>query len=61
MKIRKTLVIIKPDALNRSLVGNILTKFEQKGLKICGLKMVHLKSDVLDDHYSHHLKKPFFW
>jgi nucleoside-diphosphate kinase len=60
MKIRQTLIIIKPDALNRSLVGTILQKFEQKGLKICGLKMVELKDEILDEHYSHHLEKPFF-
>jgi nucleoside-diphosphate kinase len=60
MKIRQTLVIIKPDALNRSLVGDILTRFEHKGLKICGLKMVQLKDDVLDLHYSHHSEKAFF-
>lgn len=60
MKIRQTLIIIKPDAVNRSLVGTILQKFEQKGLKICGLKMVQLKDAILDEHYSHHLEKPFF-
>lgn len=60
MKIEKTLVIIKPDALNRSLVGNIIARFEQKGLKICGLKMVLLEDELLEEHYSHHKEKPFF-
>ena len=60
MKIEKTLVIIKPDAVNRSLLGDILTRFEHKGLKICGLKMMELKDELLDEHYSHHSGKPFF-
>ncbi len=60
MKIERTLVIIKPDAVNRSLMGNILNRFEQKGLKIVGMKMTHLKDDILENHYAHIADKPFF-
>lgn len=56
----RTLVIFKPDALNRALVGEILHRFERKGLKIIGIKMVHLDDDLLHDHYAHLKDKPFF-
>jgi len=56
----KTLVIIKPDAVNRDLVGGILARFEQKGLKIAGMKMVRLGNEVLGEHYAHHKGRPFF-
>jgi len=55
-----TLVIIKPDAINRDLVGTIIKRFEQKGLKIVGMKMVHLDPYVLKEHYAHHKDKDFF-
>ncbi len=60
MKIEKTLVIIKPDAVNRSLIGSILQRFERKGLKLLGLKMIHLNDELLDNHYGHLKDKPFF-
>jgi len=56
----KTLIIIKPDALNRALVGDIISRFERKGLKMVGLKMVQLNDEILKDHYSHLADKPFF-
>lgn len=60
MEIEKTLIIIKPDALNRALVGEIVGRFERKGLKIIGMKMLHLQDELLEDHYSHLKDKPFF-
>ncbi len=57
---RRTLIIIKPDAINRSLAGEILNKFEDKGLKIIGLKMERLNVYQLKDHYAHLENKPFF-
>ena len=60
MDIEKTLVIIKPDAVNRALVGNIVSRFELKGLKILGMKMLRLHDSLLEDHYSHLADKPFF-
>lgn len=56
----KTLVIIKPDALQRNLLGEIISRFERKGLKIIGLKMIQLSDILLEEHYSHHKDKPFF-
>jgi nucleoside-diphosphate kinase len=56
----RTLIIIKPDAIYRNLVGEIITRFERKGLKIVGMKMIELTEDMLKDHYSHLADKPFF-
>ena len=56
----KTLIIIKPDALNRALVGDIVNRFEKKGLKMVGLKMIQLDDAILAEHYSHLADKPFF-
>lgn len=56
----KTLVIAKPDALQRGLVGEILRRLENKGLKLIGLKMINLNSDLLQEHYQEHLEKPFY-
>ena len=56
----RTLVILKPDAVNRALVGKVLARFEQKGLKIIAMKMKHLDAQTLNVHYSHHKGKPFF-
>ncbi|MBU3925825.1 nucleoside-diphosphate kinase [Patescibacteria group bacterium] len=60
MKEQRTLIIIKPDALQRNLLGEIITRFERKGLKIIGLKMIQLEDALLDEHYCHHKGKPFF-
>jgi nucleoside-diphosphate kinase len=60
MIIEKTLVIIKPDAVNRQLIGEILNRFEKKGLKIVAMKMTHLNDEILDIHYGHLKEKPFF-
>ena len=56
----RTLVIIKPDAFQRNLLGRIISRFESKGLKIIGLKMTHLNDVLLEEHYEHHKEKPFF-
>ncbi len=58
--IEQTLVLIKPDALQRNLIGEIIVRFEKKGLKIAGLKMLHLSDVILEEHYAHHKHKPFF-
>jgi len=58
--IQKTLVLIKPDAFQRELVGEVLQRFERKGLKIVGMKLIHLDETILADHYSHHVDKPFY-
>ena len=56
----RTLVLIKPDAVQRGLIGNILNRFERKGVKVVGLKLMELSDEILDDHYSHLSDKPFF-
>jgi nucleoside-diphosphate kinase len=56
----KTLILLKPDALQRNLLGAIIQRFEKKGLKIAGLKMMQLSDVLLDEHYAHHKDKPFF-
>jgi nucleoside-diphosphate kinase len=56
----RTLILIKPDALQRNLVGQIVERFERKGLKILGLKMMQVTDEMVKEHYSHHLEKPFF-
>lgn len=56
----RTLILIKPDAIARGLAGSILNRFENKGLKIAGLKMIQLTDKMLSEHYSHLADKPFF-
>ncbi|HKW03659.1 MAG TPA: nucleoside-diphosphate kinase [Nitrososphaerales archaeon] len=56
----RTLIVIKPDGVSRSLVGEILTRFERKGFKIVRLKMLAITEPLAEDFYSPHLGKPFF-
>lgn len=57
---QKTLVILKPSAVQRGFVGEVICRFEKKGLQIVGMKMVSLSDSVLEEHYSHLKEKPFF-
>jgi nucleoside-diphosphate kinase len=59
-KEEQTLILVKPDAIHRSLVGEIIKRFEMKGLKIVGLKMIQLEDVLLEAHYAHIKDKPFF-
>jgi nucleoside-diphosphate kinase len=56
----RTLILIKPDAIGRGLVGKIVTRFEEKGLKLAGIKFLRLTDALLNEHYSHLADKPFF-
>lgn len=56
----RTLVLIKPDAIQRGLIGRIISRFEEKGLKLVGIKFMSLTDEILNEHYSHLLDKPFF-
>jgi len=56
----RTLVLIKPDALQRDLAGEIIKIFERKGLKLVGIKMMALTDALLDEHYSHLTGRDFF-
>jgi len=58
--VERTLVLLKPDAVQRGLIGNILSRFENKGLKIVGLKMRVFPKDHLRQHYDVHKARPFF-
>ncbi len=59
-KEEKTLIILKPDAVHRGLMGEVIGRFERKGLKIVGMKMVQLEDALIDAHYAHIADKPFF-
>jgi len=57
---QQSVVLVKPDGLQRGLIGEIISRFERKGLKLVALKMTQLNDDVLDTWYAHHKEKPFF-
>jgi len=56
----RSVVIVKPDGVQRGLIGEIIHRFEVKGLRLCSLKMVSLSDELLDEWYAHHKDKPFF-
>lgn len=56
----RTLVLLKPDALQRRLVGQILARFEAKGLKIVGMKLLRVSPELAARHYAEHVGKPFY-
>ena len=60
MEQERTLVLIKPDGVQRGLIGEIITRFERKGLKLVGLKLLILPKDTAEELYSPHLGKFFY-
>ncbi len=60
MAIERTLVLVKPGAVQRELTGEIITRFERKGIKIVGIKMMTMDDDMVEEHYSHLKEMPFF-
>jgi len=56
----RTLVLVKPDGVQRQLTGRIIARFEERGLKIVGLKLVQVDRDLAERHYAVHKGKPFF-
>ncbi len=56
----RSVVLVKPDGVQRALIGEIIHRFERKGLKLIGLKMISLNDAVLDEWYAHHKDKSFF-
>ena len=56
----RTLLLIKPDALQRGLLGDVLSRFEHKGFKIVGMKMIRMTRELSKDHYAHLVSKPFY-
>lgn len=60
MALEKTLVLLKPCTVQRSLIGEITSIFEKKGLRIAGMKMMQLNDEILAEHYAHLVDRPFF-
>lgn len=60
MAVERTLVLLKPDAVQRGLTGRILARFEDKGLKVIGMKLRQFERSLLEQHYSDHKGKPFY-
>ena len=60
MAIERTLIIVKPEGVQRGLVGNVLTRFEQRGLKLAGLKLLQITPELAEKHYGVHKGKPFY-
>ena len=60
MAVERTLVLCKPDAVQRGLTGSVIGRFERKGLKLVGLKMLRVGEDLAGRHYAEHLEKVFY-
>ncbi|MEM0342854.1 MAG: nucleoside-diphosphate kinase [Thermoplasmata archaeon] len=58
--IEKTFVMIKPDGVQRGLVGRIIQRFEERGLKICAMKMMRIPRELSERHYAEHKGKAFY-
>ena len=56
----RTLILLKPDALQRGIAGQILARFEQKGLKIVGMKLMQITPALAAKHYEAHKERPFY-
>lgn len=56
----QTFIILKPSTISRSLVGDVLMRFQRKGLQITGIKMMQLTEEILREHYAHLVDRPFF-
>ena len=57
---QKTLVLVKPDGVQRGLIGTVIGRIENKGLKIAGLKLIHVSEELAKEHYGEHVDRPFF-
>ena len=60
MAIEKTLILLKPDAVQRAIAGEIVSRFEKKGLKLVGMKLINVSKELAHTHYAEHKEKPFF-
>ncbi len=56
----RTLILVKPDAFERGLTGEVLTRFERKGLRPVAMKLIAVEEDLANRHYAEHTEKPFF-
>lgn len=57
---QRTLVLLKPDCVQRGLMGKIISRFEEKGLRIAAMKMIHVTPEMSKQHYAEHVAKPFY-
>jgi nucleoside-diphosphate kinase len=60
MSMQRTLVLCKPDTVQRGLVGRVISRFEEKGLKLVGMKMLRVDEGLAGRHYAEHVGKPFY-
>jgi nucleoside-diphosphate kinase len=56
----RTLILVKPDAFERGLTGEVIARFERKGLRIAALKLMQMERELAERHYEEHVDKPFF-
>jgi nucleoside-diphosphate kinase len=60
MAIERTLILVKPDGVQRGLIGEIITRFERRGIKIAGMKLMQITRELAEKHYEPHKGKPFY-
>ena len=60
MNVQRTLILVKPDAFARGLTGEIVARFERKGLKLAALRSLTVERDLAERHYAEHAERPFF-
>jgi nucleoside-diphosphate kinase len=60
VEVERTLVLVKPDGVQRALVGEILARFERRGLQLVGLKLLAVDRQLAERHYAEHRERPFF-
>jgi nucleoside-diphosphate kinase len=58
--VERTLILVKPDAFERGLSGEVIGRFERKGLRIVAMKLLRLDTETAEEHYAEHREKPFF-
>ena len=56
----RTLVLVKPDGVQRGLIGNVITRFEQRGLRLVGMKFIQMSKELAGEHYAEHKERPFY-
>ena len=56
----RTFIILKPDAVQRGLIGEIVSRFERRGLKVVAMKMIHVSQELASEHYAVHKERPFY-
>ena len=60
MSVQKTFIMIKPDGVQRGLIGEVVRRFESKGLQLVGAKLMNVSKELAEKHYAEHQEKPFF-